>query len=184
MSEIKKTISSIFMVPTLKIGKERLRVNGFINGYCKDGKQEIPYEDSCYVLFKPNRMEMFNQFLNEEYARTKTLIDDYDVDEGFVVLVYSLNSRYKADFDLIRQGRYSETSEEFQDQFDKVTKVVKGNSIKEETTLQWRIFNKAEDLKKYWEDRIYCHFTDTMEVWDEWSEYKETLDIERIKELI
>jgi|SRR6478609_3608934 len=184
MSEIKKTISSIFMVPTLKIGKEKLRVNGFVNGYFKDGKQEVPYEDSCYLLFKPNRMEMFNQFLNEEYARTKNLIDDYDHEGGFVVLVYSLNSRYKHDFDLIRMGRYSETSQEFQDQFEKVTKIVKGSSIKEETTLQWRIFNKSEDLKKYWEDRIAVHLKDDSEVWGGWQDEKETLDIERIKELI
>ena len=33
MSDIKRNITSIFMVPTLKIGREELENNGFINGY-------------------------------------------------------------------------------------------------------------------------------------------------------
>ena len=33
---IKKNITSIFMVPTLKVPKDALMSNGFINGYTKD----------------------------------------------------------------------------------------------------------------------------------------------------
>ena len=33
---LEKTITSIFMVPTLKIPKEQLLKNNFINGYIKD----------------------------------------------------------------------------------------------------------------------------------------------------
>ncbi len=185
MNEIKKTISSIFMVPTLKIGRERLRLNGFINGYASDGKQEAPhYEDSCYILFKPNRMEMFNQFLNEEYARTKNILDDYDYEGGFVVVVYELNKRYKEDFNLIRQGKYSRTSDNFKELFDPVVKIIKNGIPIEEKSLQYKIFNKTDDLKSYWEDRIVVDFSKGMEVWDIWDESKETLDIETIKQLV
>ncbi len=182
MSGLKKTISSIFMVPTLKIGNERLRINGFINGYHKDDKQDVPYPDSCYLLFKPNRMEMFNQFVNEEYARTKNVIDDYDYEGGFVVMVYKLNAKYKKDFELVRQGRYSECSQAFQNEFDKIKKIIKEGSVTDQPSLPYRIFNKTEDLKDYWESKLAVNFKDDFEVWDGWSDEKETLKIEQVKE--
>jgi hypothetical protein len=39
--ERKHTITSIFIVPTLSIGKEKLLDNGFVNGYIKDVKRDI-----------------------------------------------------------------------------------------------------------------------------------------------
>ena len=72
--EIKKTITSIFMVPTLKVPNGSLKANGFINGYVKDDRKEIQYEDSIYVLFKPVDLDKFREFLDNEYERTKSVI--------------------------------------------------------------------------------------------------------------
>ena len=72
--EIKKTITSIFIVPTLSIGKEKLVDNGFINGYIKDGRREIQYNNAVYLLFKPENLDKFKDFLDEEYERTKSII--------------------------------------------------------------------------------------------------------------
>jgi hypothetical protein len=41
--ERKHTITSVFIVPTLSIGKDKLLDNGFLNGYIKDGKRDIQY---------------------------------------------------------------------------------------------------------------------------------------------
>ena len=37
--ERKHTITSIFIVPTLSIGRDKLIDNGFVNGYIKDGNK-------------------------------------------------------------------------------------------------------------------------------------------------
>ncbi len=95
------------MVPTLKIGKEVLMANGFINAYVKDAMKEVQYENCIYLLFKPANNNLFKEFLDAEYERTTALIDDYDYNGGYVILVYTLDDKWKSDFDLIRQGKYS-----------------------------------------------------------------------------
>ena len=69
--EIKRTITSIFMVPTLGINKDKLLSNNFINGYYKDIRREEQYKDSIYLLFKPSNLDKFKEFLDEEYEKTK-----------------------------------------------------------------------------------------------------------------
>lgn len=180
--EVKKTITSIFMVPTLGIKKEDLRDNGMINGYSRDGNRDVQYENSIYLLFKPQDLDKFRTFLDDEYERTKDLIDDYDYEGGYIVVVYQLNPKFKRDFGFIREGMYSKTTPEFQALFPKVVKIKRGGLHKDEISLQYRVFNKTEDLKKYWEDKLDMEFDDDWEVWDGFELDKETLFIDKIKE--
>ena len=180
--EVKKTITSIFMVPTLGINKELLKDNGFINGYSRDGNREIQYEGSIYVLFKPKNLDKFREFLDGEYERTKSVIDDYDYENGYVVVVYELNSKFKKDFALVREGLYSKTSEQFQTTFPKIVKIKRNGLSKDEISIQYRIFNKTEDLKKYWEDKLGIDFDDEWEVWDGFQLENETLNLNKLKE--
>jgi hypothetical protein len=180
--EIKKTITSIFIVPTLSIGREKLADNGFINGYIKDGKREVQYEDCVYLLFKPKDLDKFRDFLDIEYERTKSIIDDYDYEDGFVVIVYMLNSKLEKDFQLIKKGKYSKTSTAFQSIFPKVVKLKRNGLYKDEISLQYRIFNKTEDLRKYWEDLLDAELDADMEVWGTFIEKDEILNIDKIKE--
>ena len=179
---IKKTITSIFIVPTLSIGKERLGNNGFINGYIKDGQREVQYDNCIYLLFKPEHLDKFREFLDEEYERTKSIIDDYDYEDGYVVIVYKLNERLHDDIELIKQGKYSQTSKKFQDIFPKIV-VIPGEIVpKNEVSLQYRIFNKTADLKEFWENKLGVKFEDDMEVWQTFVEKNETLDLSKIKQ--
>jgi hypothetical protein len=184
--EIKKNITSIFIVPTLKVPKDALKGNGFINGYIKDLRKEDQYEDSIYLLFKPKDLDKFREFLDYEYERTKTVIEDYDYEDGYVVVVYQLDNKYKKDYDLIRQGKYSKTSANFQKLFPKVVKITRNGLHKDEISLQYRIFNKAEDLISFWEEKLEIDFKSTFgedfEVWDGWDESKEILEIDKIIE--
>jgi len=180
--ELKKTITSIFMVPTLKIDRDRLRDNGFINAYMKDGRKDVQYENAAYLLFHPKDLDKFKEFLDDEYERTKSIIDDYDYENGFVVLVYTLNPKFKKDFDFVKAGKYSKTSKEFQSQFPRVIKIKKNGLHKDEVSLQYRVFNKTEDLKKYWEEKIGVEFDDSMEVWQGFIDDRETLFIDKLKE--
>jgi len=181
MPDIKHTITSIFMVPPLKIGKERLEENNFINAYIKDIKREVQYDNSVYLLFRPKNLKLFNFFLEEEYERTSYLIDDYDYDGGFVVLVYALEPYFDKDWEYVMKGKYSWTSKEFQELFPKVKKIKVNGKHRDEVSLQYKIFKKSEDLKEYWEKKLKFDFTPDMEYWSGFDIEKETLNIDEIK---
>lgn len=170
------------MVPTLGINKELLTDNGFINGYSRDGNRDVQYDNSIYLLFKPKNLDKFRAFLDGEYERTKAVIDDYDYENGYVVVVYELNTKFKKDFNLVREGLYSRTSEDFQAKFPKVVKIKRAGLHKDEISLQYRVFNKTEDLRKYWEEKLGVEFDEDWEVWDGFDLDKETLNLDKIKQ--
>ena len=165
------------MVPTLKFSKEMLTENGFINGYSKDANRDVQYEDCIYILFKPKDGDKFRIFLEKEYERIG-VVDEYDYEGGYVVVVYQLDKKYTKDFNLIRIGKYSKTSKQFQDLFSRIIKLRPG---KDEISLQYRIFNKTEDLVKFWEDKFDVEFDKNQEVWRGWDD-DETLYIDKIRE--
>jgi hypothetical protein len=178
---VKKTITSIFMVPSLKVPKNALKDNGFINAYVEDGDRDFQYPGAVYLLFLPEDIIKFREFLDEEYERTEQIIEDYDYEGGFVVVVYKLDPKWNKDFDLIRQGSYSKTSKNFQKMFPKVVKIKKNGLHKDEVSLQYRIFNKTEDMVQYWEDKIGIEWDDDLEVWSGYDKDEEILHIEEVK---
>ena len=127
---IKRTVATIFMVPTLKIKRETLMENGFINGYLSDSRRDVQHRNAVYLLFKPTNLDKFREFLDNEYERTNYILDDYDYEDGYVVVVYQLNPVWREDFMLIREGMYSRTSQDFQKDFPKVIKIMKNDSIR------------------------------------------------------
>jgi len=172
----KNTCTTIFMVPTLKVPKDSLRKNGFINAYLKDDMSDDEYKDCIYVLFRPDDIDLFKDFLDSEYDRTKQIVEDYDYEGGFVIVVYKLNKKFEKDFEIIKQGKYSKTSEEFQKLFPKVIKLKKNGLHRDELSLQYRIFNKTKDLVEYWQDRVGENaWEDYYEVWTGFQEENETL---------
>jgi hypothetical protein len=182
--ERKHTITSIFIVPTLSIGRDNLLDNGFVNGYIKDGMRDVQYENAVYLLFKPTNLDKFKVFLDKEYEKTKSIIDDYDYEDGYVVVVYEINSKLKNDIELVKQGKYSKTSPSFQGIFPKVVQIKKNGLRRDEISLQYRVFNKTEDLVKFWEDKLGMELPEDLEVWHGFFEEFETLDLTKIKEYV
>ena len=183
--EFKKTITTIFFVPTLNIDRDTLKQNNFINGFSKDIRREVQYKNCIYLLFKPINLDKFRNFLDKEYERTKSIIDDYDYEDGYVVVVYELNITYEKDFKLIKEGKYSQTSKKFQELFPKTMRVyVSTNAFETKITLQYRIFNKTEDLKEFWEEKIDMQLDENSEVWTIFLEDEETLNLDKIKEYV
>lgn len=173
--ELKKTISTIFMLPTLKIPKEKLAENGFINCYELDEEHDVQYPNCVYLLFKPTDFRTFRAFLDEEYERTTNIIEDYDYGKGFVVVVYKLDPKYVNDFKLIRSGRYSKTTKAFQAIFNKTIKIMRNGYPTEEISLQFRIFNKTKDLVDFWEEKMGIRLDAEMEVWQAYEKEREVL---------
>jgi hypothetical protein len=179
---IDKTITSIFIVPTLKIDKDELKKQGFINGFSFDEEKDVQYKDAVYLLFKPADLDKFRAFLENQQQSRKDILDDYDYPDNHVVVVYQLNKKWKKDFTLIQEGAYSKTSEKFQQLFPKNIKFVRYGIPIEKISVQYRIFNKTQDLRDYWEDRIGIAFTDDMEMWEGFHIDYETLTLEKLKQ--
>jgi len=182
--ERKHTITSIFIIPTLSIGREKLIDNGFVNGYIKDSRKDIQYENAVYLLFKPNDLDKFRSFLDGEYEKTKSIIDDYDYEDGYVVVVYKINPKLINDVELIKQGKYSQTSKKFQEIFPKVVKIRRNGLSRDEISLQFRVFNRTQDLVQFWEDKLGVELPEEVEVWHGFFEEEESLDLDKIKEYV
>ena len=177
--EFKRTVTTIFMVPTLGFPRDALLGNGFINGYSKDGGREVQCENCIYLLFKPKNIDKFRVFLENQYATNNNIVEDYDYEGGYVVVVYKLNKEFEKDFSIVRKSKYSKTSKKFQELFSRIIKLRPG---KDEISLQYRIFNKTEDLVKFWEDKFDVEFDKNQEVWKGWDDDDETLYINKIEE--
>jgi hypothetical protein len=181
--ELKKTITTIFIIPTLGVDREDLKENGFLNGYISDKRKDVQHKDAVYLLFKPENLDKFRSFLEEEISKNQGIIDDYDYEDGYVVIVYKLDPKWKKDYTLIKKGLYSKTSKKFQETFPRTITVKRGQKElpKKETTLQHRVFEKSEELRSYWEDKTDTKFTDDMELWDGFHIENETLNLDKIK---
>lgn len=170
------TITKLFIAPTLGIDSKHFEENGYVTAYSYESNEDKKYENVAYLVFKPKDLDKFNDFVESEHSRTHLLIDDYDYEGGFVVLVYKLPSKWEKDYELIRQGRYSETSEKFQNVIPKVKKFLDEKGLhKDEVSLQTRILKKSEDLVSFWEKRLGINFKPNMEAWYGWEIEKETL---------
>ena len=97
-------------------------------------------------------------------------------------MVYQLEGKFAKDFALIRQGKYSKTSAAFQALFPKIVKIKKNGLQKDQISLQYRVFNRTEDLIKFWEDKLDVEFDDDQEVWHAFEEENEILNIKNVKE--
>ena len=109
------------------------------------------------------------------------LLEKY-FEDGYVVIVYKLNIRFKSDFMLIKSGKYSKTSRSFQDLFPKAVKIKVEGRQRDEISLQIRIFRKTTDLIEFWEEKLGVSFDKDQEVWEGWDEEKEILNINKVKE--
>jgi len=172
---MEKTISTIFLVPTLKIGREVLIENGFLNAYIGDSTSNINYEDSLYLLFKPEFPVRFGAYINREHKRTKSIIAEYDKKLGLSVVIYKLSNDYKDDIELIKAGKYSKTSKGFQDLFSKTVDIERDGRLIKEVSLQYRVFNKTPELIQYWKENNIGYSAEK-EIWYDFDEKAEIIN--------
>jgi len=175
-----KTVTSIFMVPTLQIGRDRLLGNNFLNAFCKDEDGEIEYENCVFLVFHLKHLDKFKEFLDEEYERTKSLITDYNYKDDYVVLVYKLDDSFKKDFAKIKIGAYSKTSKEFQALFPEKISINGSSSY----STQYRVFNQTEDLIKFWEEKLDVKLEPGQELWEMYNEKEEILNKNNFKKYV
>lgn len=176
----KISTTNMFLVPVLKIGRENLMRAGFVEAYFSDKLREIEYENCVYLLFRPARLDEFNLFV-ESQRENNTLVDEYD-HKGYTVLVYKLPAEYKKDYEILMKGKFSQTSQKFQDLLPKYAKVAQDGVLVDEMTTQHLVFEKDQTVKDYWKRELDLDFQPEDEVWHFYEE-REILNEDAIKRL-
>lgn len=179
-----KNCTTIFMVAPFGIGRERLLSNGFLGAYLGDvNKTDVHYDRGIYMLFKPENIPEFEDFLYEERERGANIVEDYDYEDGYVVLIYVLEEEFLGDYKYFLEGKYSKFSKKFKETFPRTIIVADEYGEREEITTQQRVFNKDESVKEYWEETLGIELGDS-ELWSKPDTEKgsnEYLDIGKVK---
>lgn len=151
----KISATNLFVVPILGIGREKLLRNGFLEAFIKD-EREIQYECAVYLLFQPE--EGFNLF-----SEKLEIIDEYDI-EGYTVLVFPYDKKWKNDIDILMTGKFSQVSTEYKNLIPIYHKSSK-QGAEDVITNQHLIFQKAQIIKDYWKKELDLDFEKEDEVW-------------------
>jgi hypothetical protein len=181
----KSTLTTILLLPAIGLSRRSLLKYGFINAYLADIDAEIKFKDCVYLLFRPDSIEKFEAFFLRERT-SENFVTQYDYEGGYIVLVYSILDKFKEDYKIFLEGKYSQFSTEYRETFPKFVRVINPETGQQENqiSLQFHIINKSAALKNMWEEELKVKFKDLgedMEVWEKYNIHKETLDIEQIR---
>lgn len=188
----KENVSTVFLLPGIEIKTELINEfysQGFVNTFLTCEPLTYPFP-VLYLLFRPDQVNAdFIGFANNLQKNTN-FIETLDAGKGKVLMVYRIPKRFRRDYELFLEGKYSKLSAEYKkcfqlEQFkvDIYGKPVKeGNKYIKEPTDFYHIFNKTDDIKSRWLERIgyppETHILDDMEMYDMQDPVKETLEEE------
>jgi hypothetical protein len=174
----KMNCSTIFLLHPLGLSRTKMDRTGFLNCYLRD--PEHPYEGMqvLYLLFKPG--VKFKYFVDTEKERTKLFIDEYDLEDGFVVLVYEFPPELSRDYELFLKGSYSLFSKEFKATIPKYTR----NGYKE-LSFQYMVVNRHPEWKAYLEgeEGLNMPISEELEYWMMPNMEKETIIQSQLKQM-
>jgi hypothetical protein len=174
----KMTVCTLFIVPLLKLNRKEIIEQGFENAFIQDKLKEeegISYDNGVYLLFRPFKLEQFNEFVQKERKNNKYFMDEYDHPNGWTVLVYNYDKKWENDVKLLMKGKFSKTSAEYQAEIPELVssnKVMKSNGGKREMSTQHHIFKKTETLRRYWKSELGLELDNDIET-EYWQYYEE-----------
>jgi len=178
----KYTSATLFLLRGL--GKEykfqALSKYGFINAYIGDIGHEPLYEYSLYLLFKPENYQDFQYFLNIEKKKNR-IVDEYDYEGGYTVLVYNFPEQFHHEYDLFKTGDFSLFRKSYVDIFPEFEPIPNTVTPQKTQSLQWRVFHLHDSLREYWEERLGIELDSDAELWSRPDLQKETLDIRKFE---
>jgi diadenosine tetraphosphate (Ap4A) HIT family hydrolase len=173
----KKNCTTIFLLPSIGHTRQGLLKYGFLAAYLNDINHDISFEEAVYCLFKPSDMAEFQKFLEHEHEKSSTIVEDYDYEGGYVVVVYKVAVRYLREYQLFLEGKYSKFSNEYINLFPTEVFIQGPFGPKVQHSLHYHIFNRTKDIKDYWEKKIGQKIPEDMEMWSKPDIEKEILDI-------
>lgn len=151
----KKTYSTIFLLPAMKLDKAILEKYGFVNCYWGDKGHDIEYKNALYILLEPASFDAeLAEFVGSQKLNTDFL-EDYDVGENQIMLVYKFPKQYEKEYKYFKTGEYSKFSKTYVNGCFPMTKQeYKDGRSRTISTVFSGIFNKEEWLREYWEKKL------------------------------
>lgn len=149
-----KTNTTLFLVPALEIPEHILKQMGFVNSFLVDKNKSYNKKDKTIkvvCLFKPRAKAMFASHL-EDLDEEGLVLDEYDYPEGHVVVVFKFPERYRKDYELFMQGKYSKFSSEFKKIFPEKNRSYEDGKF--DYTLHFHIFKRTPGMREFIEDDL------------------------------
>lgn len=145
--EMNMNNSFLFLLPAFGTTTDRLVKLGIRDTYLRDTHREYDAEHLLFLLFKPLNLELLNQWIDEMDERG-LVMDEYDYEEGYVVVVLRFPEKFVEDYVRVMKGKYSKCSREYKKMFPRTIKVRDGGKEINTTTLQVLVFERDKSLKK------------------------------------
>ena len=146
------TATKIFIVPLLGIDHKTLISNGIVNAYIQDECKGVNYERAVYLLFHPVDKFRFEQFIDGERERKAKIIDEYDYEDGYIMLVYQYALEWNDDVKTILTGKYSKVSKKYQEFVPKTYKIQKMGVSRDAPSMQHSIIKRLPVYIEYWKN--------------------------------
>lgn len=191
---LESTDSTLFLLPCFGIPYKELKELGFINCYIADKhRTKVNERDThLYLLFRPDPKQALNLIikiakLEQQDIDHSVLLEDYNYEDGYTVLVFKFPDRFKKDYDKFLNGKYSRFSKEFQETFPENKVIQFTNEFNKIEKLagkstQWMIINKDPRIKRFVESKYDgISLDEAPEYWHMPIMEKETLDIDQIQ---
>ena len=186
------TNTTRFLLPAFGVNYKKYEELGFINCYLADKDREKVSEDiHIYFLFKPQdvvQSAALNKMIENLEESTQNmdnplLLEDYDYEGGYVVMVLKLNDIYRNDYELFLKGKYSHFSDTFKDIYPEERIIdFHPDDAHPGKYLRWMAIHKDPRLLKWQENKIGVSLQGAEEYWTiPNQEVTELLDIERIR---
>lgn len=188
----KENVSTVFLLPGIEIKdelKDLFYTFGFENTFLTCPPLSYPYE-VIYLLFKPVSINMDFMRSAERLQINENFIETLDGGNNKVVLVYRIPKRFKRDYEMFLEGKYSKLGEDFKKCFvlEEFVKDINGKPVKEngrylkEPSDFFHIFNQTDKIKDKWKERLgYSedeHILDGCELYSKQDPIEETLEEE------
>jgi hypothetical protein len=182
----KMTISSIFLVPTMGIERQKLNKNGFVNSYLFCDIIPIDFDNYClYLLFKigenNSSFEEFLVFLKQNIQGE--IIYEYETVDNFFIIVCKLDEVLNEDIEKILNGNYSKISDKLLNRIPKFINIDTRFGKTKEYSFAYMIYKKNKILKEMWEKILDIKLDEDSEVWDKKTIEDETLSFQKIAEM-
>ena len=180
----KMTNSTVFLLRGIRQVIGELEEVGFLNAYIDDVHHEPHYKKAVYLLFKPESMDYFRAYLMKEQDRHSMILEDYDYEGGYVVIVFGFPEEFHQEYDNFIDGKFSLFRTRYAKLFPmEVLGRTKGlGSIVKNKSIYHHVFNRSAELKEHWETEIGVELDEEMEYWSRPDIDKETLDINKIRQ--